>query len=598
MRPDAMAFSFFTRMARQDRMDRTQAGQKPVPAQGFGTGTPVEGDSGEGFKAVYVQVARSNEQAAKVTDPAVSGQAPSENTDELSAGDQMLQELLGQQIAEQPQLILQSEALVENGLEGLALEQADLSLPELAVQQGGGLADHPVFNLIRQIAPDLVPSIPTTGTAAEASVVISQALVEISEAMHLKIDSGLQNLMLTESAGDLSGQFSEILYTLKQIVQVLQEAVAKNQAISLDGKTVIGVPQAKELVELVQVRIFRIEIGVSMLGIADKVQAELAQKLSLPQSGGIVQALDPKSIAMPQAQMEKVFGEVFKDSSPNIALLVQKMRELCARYGQAGNNGAAMKVVEVSAAVTETVRTVTLPGNVPFGSQVLRKLLNIEAKELLAAQNTEAANQAVRMYLTPGAVNSALQGIDVGALKTADELLPIGDTSGKAQMTPLFAGFETKSVLASYRTTDETVMSQISERLQTAVRSGLTEIRLMLRPESLGEVRLRIRVEGDVVFARIHVESQVVKQMVETNLQSLKDSLAQQQLNCGSLEVSVGNDGWNDKSDGVHGNRNGKAAHAPGTAEGDHEDETDPADVALGAETGRRFGDNTVEYFA
>jgi flagellar hook-length control protein FliK len=597
MRPDAMASSFFSRMAKQDRMDRTQAGEKHSHAQGSGSA----GNDKTGFKTVYVQVAKSNEQAAKVADPVVCGQAPLESAEERLSGELLLQELPGQETDQLSDPVLPVEATGEIELDNLALQQALMQFPGLIIPPEGQnivLPGDQDLTILEQVLPSQLLQTPAATNTAEASLVISQALTEISEALHLTIDPGLKNLSLSGNAGDLSGQFSEILYTLKQIVQVLEAAVAKGQTIALGKNGVIDVPQAREMASFIQVRLFSVEIGISMLGIADKVQADLAQKLSLPQTGGIPQALDPQSISMPQAQIEKVFGEFFKESSSNMATLVQKMRELCARSGQGGSAGAAVKVVEVNATLTETVKTVTVPGHAPFDSKVFRKLLNIEAKELLAAQNAEAANQAVKVHLTPGTANSLLQNADIGALKTADELLPVGDASGKVQMTQLLAGLETKSALASYRTTDENVMTQIAERLQGAIRSGLTEIRLMLRPESLGEVRMRIRVEGDVVFARIHVESQMVKQIVESNMQSLKDSLQQQQLSCGSLEVSVGNEGWNDNDGKVNKHHGAMTARSSGANGNGSESDMESSEVALGTETGRRFGGNTVEYFA
>ena len=47
--------------------------------------------------------------------------------------------------------------------------------------------------------------------------------------------------------------------------------------------------------------------------------------------------------------------------------------------------------------------------------------------------------------------------------------------------------------------------------------------------------------------ARIQVENQQVKQIVESNLQLLKDALAEQNLQAGSFEVNVG-DGWGDNT--------------------------------------------------
>jgi flagellar hook-length control protein FliK len=591
MRPDAMACSFFSRRIQQDRMDRSQSGKNSASAQGFGTGDVRSNDKGTGFKSVYNDVAKSNERAGRVTESTVAEQdaqwcKQTRETERpagltLQANDQSSQEPHDSQ----PETIESSDVLQILGITPQTPQPADLSACVLT--------DDPIEGLTAGQAQLENNS----ARMAEASALISQALSEIAEALNLSIDPGLQNLSITGNAKDLTQQFSEILDMLKQIAGILNDAVSKNQSLALNDKTIIDVFQARELASFIQARTFRIEIGVSMLGIADTVQADLAQKSSGAVTGGIPQALDPASVSMPQINIEKVFGDLFHDTSSRLSALVAKIRELCAENGKAADTAAVLKVAVSSTTVTQTVQTANAPVS-SLDSQVLRKLLKIDAQELVAAQNTEAANQTAKLNLGAGTPKLVLNGIQFEALKSADELLPVGDASGRISANQLVGGFDAKSVLPSFRGADETVMNQITERLQAAIRSGLTEIRVQLRPESLGEVKLQIRVEHDVVFARIHVESQQVKQIVETNLQSLKESLLQQHLSCGSLEVSVGNDGWEKENARMQERMHGNTTASSGADDESIDDVAASADVALGAETGRRFGDNTVEYFA
>jgi flagellar hook-length control protein FliK len=598
MRPDAMTSSFFTRRIQQDRMDRAQGGQKSASAQGFGTSDARPNEKGAGFRSVYNDVAKSNERAGRVTDPTIAEKDSTQNKAQEPLSEAQIQETL-----RPTGLSLKAEDL--SGEEPLdpqkqSNESADILqvlglTPQTPPLSALVLTDDSIEGLAAGQASLSTEN--SSARMAEASALISQALSEIAKALNLSIDPGLQNLSITGNAGELARQFSEILDTLKQMAGVLNDAVAKNQSIGLSENAAIDVFQARELASFIQVRTFRIEIGVSMLGIADKVQADLAQKYSGTVAGGIPQALDLAGVSMPKAHIEKVFGDLFQDTSSSLSALVAKIRELCAGKGQGADTAAVLNVVVSSTAVTPAVQTAGMPGTL-LDSQILRKLLKIDAQEQIAAQNAEAANQTAKINLNAGNLKSLLNGAHLEALKSADELLPVGDTSGKISVSQLIGGFEAKSTLPSFRGPDESVMNQITERLQTAIRSGLTEIRLQLRPESLGEVKLQIRVEGDVVFARIHVESQQVKQIVETNLQLLKESLMQQHLSCGSLEVSVGNEGWEKENaplqERMHGNTTASSDAANESIDG----APASADIALGSETGRRFGDNTVEYFA
>ncbi len=101
---------------------------------------------------------------------------------------------------------------------------------------------------------------------------------------------------------------------------------------------------------------------------------------------------------------------------------------------------------------------------------------------------------------------------------------------------------ETKAPRAhTPRSFEQMVMDQVSGKLADAAKEGVREITLVLKPELLGEVKLTIQLEGDLVAAKLQVESQQVKQIVESNLQTLRDALAEQNLRAGSLDVNVGN---------------------------------------------------------
>ncbi|MBN1576083.1 MAG: flagellar hook-length control protein FliK, partial [Chitinispirillaceae bacterium] len=104
----------------------------------------------------------------------------------------------------------------------------------------------------------------------------------------------------------------------------------------------------------------------------------------------------------------------------------------------------------------------------------------------------------------------------------------------------------------------------------------------------------------DVVAAKIEVQNQQVKEIMERNLPMLKDALAQQNLTAGSFDIQI---------NGGSGRHPGAASQEPWneqeTAQGnlfqkEKEDENSSSDRQQqpGRETGRRFGSNSVEYFA
>lgn len=69
------------------------------------------------------------------------------------------------------------------------------------------------------------------------------------------------------------------------------------------------------------------------------------------------------------------------------------------------------------------------------------------------------------------------------------------------------------------------------------------ELKLMLKPESLGEVALRIATQNGIVTAMFVAENQRVKEIIESNFTQLRDALKEQGLEVSELSVSVGHEG-------------------------------------------------------
>jgi len=69
---------------------------------------------------------------------------------------------------------------------------------------------------------------------------------------------------------------------------------------------------------------------------------------------------------------------------------------------------------------------------------------------------------------------------------------------------------------------------------------GKGEIRLILKPESLGMVRIRINIQDNSIEGRILVENNSVRELFEGNLEHLKNALRSEGFGTAALEVAVG----------------------------------------------------------
>jgi len=83
------------------------------------------------------------------------------------------------------------------------------------------------------------------------------------------------------------------------------------------------------------------------------------------------------------------------------------------------------------------------------------------------------------------------------------------------------------------------VMDQIVQHMRYEVRGDITEVRIQLKPEHLGEVALRVAMQNGIVVAQFIAENQRVKEIIESNFNQLRDALEEQGINISEIEVSV-----------------------------------------------------------
>ncbi len=138
--------------------------------------------------------------------------------------------------------------------------------------------------------------------------------------------------------------------------------------------------------------------------------------------------------------------------------------------------------------------------------------------------------------------------------------------SNTAQTQPVFS-----SIIQAYQAIDampvtnpvtasvnaKEILSQIIEKAQIIMTPDKSEMVMDLKPDSLGKISLKLVTENGIVMAKFVAENQQVKEVLETNMQLLKDSLQKQGLDVQGFSVSVRQDsnrsGWNNQQEGRPG---------------------------------------------
>jgi flagellar hook-length control protein FliK len=82
--------------------------------------------------------------------------------------------------------------------------------------------------------------------------------------------------------------------------------------------------------------------------------------------------------------------------------------------------------------------------------------------------------------------------------------------------------------------------SELTRAAGIVVRDGGGEIKLLLKPESLGNVRIRMNLVDNAIEGRIIVDNPAVKHVFEGSLSSLMRALTAEGFQTASLQVSVG----------------------------------------------------------
>jgi flagellar hook-length control protein FliK len=131
------------------------------------------------------------------------------------------------------------------------------------------------------------------------------------------------------------------------------------------------------------------------------------------------------------------------------------------------------------------------------------------------------------------------------------------------------AGQKLSSVRAETRVPElaRTLVDQVVRAFQLEVKGPVSEMRLKLEPETLGELALRVRVEEGKMQARIEVSQPAVKAIIEGNLPQLRQALATQGIQMDRIDIATQDRslsrGHSDGSDARDRRQTGKDAEAP-----------------------------------
>lgn len=119
----------------------------------------------------------------------------------------------------------------------------------------------------------------------------------------------------------------------------------------------------------------------------------------------------------------------------------------------------------------------------------------------------------------------------------ASPVHPVANLSDLAQTREVVAHINDPPIREQIDQKD--IIQQIVKKAEVMFKSQLAEMKVHLKPDFLGRMLIRVAVEDGVVVAKIITENQHVKQILEANLNSLRQNLEANGLKVEKTEVSV-----------------------------------------------------------
>ncbi len=98
---------------------------------------------------------------------------------------------------------------------------------------------------------------------------------------------------------------------------------------------------------------------------------------------------------------------------------------------------------------------------------------------------------------------------------------------------------QTKETQHFQKTFQPAVMKQVVEKAMLNLKNGQSSIRISLKPETLGHLKMQITTENNQVMVKILTEVPMVKDIIESNLSQLKADFQNQGLEIEKFDVSV-----------------------------------------------------------
>lgn len=276
-------------------------------------------------------------------------------------------------------------------------------------------------------------------------------------------------------------------------------------------------------------------LAKQQMGIMDLLQSENLQELILASQGAtdIFSVLTDESLG---ATMKDLLAEVeAAKQAADLSLSREQMEKLLEQLKEQ---------VSLQEAAIEEGEETKAPGNF---EAVAEQEQEEETDLTGASRNKQAVTEAVNQK---DGTSNILRGADATKDETyaGTEKEDRDQDLGDMKQFQMFVENLTKASTSNQvdfsgnivQVTElRDIANQIIERIKVTITPDNASMELQLNPEHLGKVNLTVQSKNGVMTAQFVVQNEISKEAIESQLQTLRDTLTQQGIKVEAIEVTV-----------------------------------------------------------
>ena len=333
-------------------------------------------------------------------------------------------------------------------------------------------------------------------------------------------------------------EIEEEIETLEALIALLEELLAKLEAMEVQGadpgNEMVLNPEAGSLspmellMALAEGNIEKLKTMVRTLGegeqnpeisdLADKIKA-LIEKLEGSNEKDFVTELLAELVI---EKKDPAHADVINELKAKCQQLIQRLREQVSKLKDSlPKNPEGLAIEQVLPADDPQEPEKVIAGKDGSKSQA-------DSKD--TGEKPKVSDQGAEIQTIYKDGNEDFEKLVVQ--NNQSTAAPARETQ-QAEKTPL---------ILSKKPLEQLVTNQVVMKVKLMAGENRQEMEMKLKPESLGKLSLKIIHERGEILARITAENEQVKEILESNMQLLRDALEKNGFSVQSLSVSVSND--------------------------------------------------------